>query len=101
MSKKLANVNEILLDSENLEKYKQFGELLNCNMHNLSIGMDKIEVINFYDNNNLITRKEEEMINKVNELINDKLLRNKIGKAARKKSKELCQSEIDVLNFEN
>lgn len=55
LSKKLANVNEILLDSENLEKYKQFGELLNCNMHNLSIGMDKIEVINFYDNNNLIT----------------------------------------------
>lgn len=55
LSKKLANVNEILLDIENLEKYKQFGELLNCNMHNLSIGMDKIEVINFYDNNNLIT----------------------------------------------
>lgn len=54
-SKKLANVNEILLDSENLEKYKQFGELLNCNMHNLSIGMEKIDVINFYDNNNLIT----------------------------------------------
>lgn len=55
LSKKLANVNEILLDSENLEKYKQFGELLNCNMHNLSIGMEKIDVINFYDNNNLIT----------------------------------------------
>lgn len=55
LSKKLANVNEILLDSENLEKYKQFGELLNCNMHNLSIEMEKIDVINFYDNNNLIT----------------------------------------------
>lgn len=55
LNKKLSNVNEILLDSENLEKYKQFGELLNCNMHNLNIGMDKIDVINFYDNNNIVT----------------------------------------------
>lgn len=55
LNKKLNNVNEILKDGENLEKYKQFGELLNCNMHNLKIGMEKIEVINFYDDNNLIT----------------------------------------------
>lgn len=51
LNKKLLGVNEILKDEENLEKYKQFGELLNCNMHNLKIGMEKIEVINFYDNN--------------------------------------------------
>ena len=41
-------------------------------------------------------RDEEEMINKVNELINDKLLRNKIGKAARKKSKEYYYENVVV-----
>lgn len=54
LNKKLINVNEILLDSENLEKYKQYGELLNCNMHLIKIGMDKISVQNFYDDNALI-----------------------------------------------
>lgn len=54
LNKKLASVNEILLDSKNLEKYKQYGELLNCNMYLIKLGMDKIAVQNFYDNNNLV-----------------------------------------------
>lgn len=54
INKKLSNVYEILVDSKNLEKYKQYGELLNCNMHLIKIGMDKINVQNFYDNNNFI-----------------------------------------------
>ncbi len=54
LNKKLTNVNEILSEGENLEKYKQYGELLNCNMHLLKIGMEEIELQNFYDNNNLV-----------------------------------------------
>lgn len=51
LNKKLNIVNETLLESENSEKYKQYGELLNCNMYLLKIGMDKITVQNFYNNN--------------------------------------------------
>lgn len=52
LNKKLNIVNETIDESEDFEKYKQYGELLNCNMHLLKIGMDSISVINFYDNNN-------------------------------------------------
>lgn len=54
LNKKLANVNEILKDGENLEKYKQYGELLTCNMHKLTLGMDCICLENFYDNCNIV-----------------------------------------------
>ena len=54
LNKKLKVVLETLNESENFENYRIYGELLNCNMHLLKIGMDKISVVNFYDNNNLI-----------------------------------------------
>lgn len=54
LNKKFATVNETLEKSEDFEKYKQYGELLNCYMHKLTIGMDKITVENFYDNNNQV-----------------------------------------------
>ena len=47
-------VNETLLESENSEKCKQFGELLTCNMHLLKLGMDKILVQNYYNNNEFV-----------------------------------------------
>ena len=54
LNKKLYSVNEILKDEENLEKYKQYGELLTCNMHKLTLGMDSVCLENFYDNCNIV-----------------------------------------------
>ena len=54
LNKKLKNVNKTLLESKNAEKYKQFGELLTCNMHLLKLGMDKISVQNYYNNNEFV-----------------------------------------------
>lgn len=53
-SKKLDVVLKTLEEEPNLEKYKQYGELINCNMYRMEIGLENIEVENFYDNNKLV-----------------------------------------------
>ncbi len=50
-SKKLDAVLKTLEEEPNLEKYKQYGELINCNMYRMEIGLENIEVENFYDDN--------------------------------------------------
>lgn len=55
ITKKLDSVLETLSEEKNLEKYKQYGELINCNIYRMNIGLEKIEVENFYNNNELIT----------------------------------------------
>ena len=52
--KKLANVNEILADEKNMEIYKQYGELISCNIYKMQLGMDKLITENFYNNNEII-----------------------------------------------
>lgn len=54
ISKKLALVLKNLDEEPNLEKYKQYGDLISCNIYKMNIGMSKLEVENFYDNNKLI-----------------------------------------------
>lgn len=54
ITRKLAVVLKNLDEEKNLEKYRQYGELISCNIYKMEIGMDKLEVENFYDNNNLI-----------------------------------------------
>ena len=54
-SKKLDAVLKTLEEEPNLEKYKQYGELINCNMYRMEIGLEKIEVENFYDENKLVS----------------------------------------------
>lgn len=54
LKKKLNNANEILEDEKNLEKYKQYGEIISSNIYKMQIGMDKLITENFYDNNNII-----------------------------------------------
>lgn len=54
LSKKLAVVLKNLEEEPNLEKYRQYGDLISCNIYRMEIGMNKLEVENFYDNNNLI-----------------------------------------------
>ena len=53
-SKKLDVVLKTLEEEPNLEKYKQYGELINCNMYRMEIGLENIEVENFYDDNKLV-----------------------------------------------
>ena len=54
ISKKLAVVLKNLDEEPNLEKYRQYGDLISCNIYRMEIGMDKLEVENFYDNNTLV-----------------------------------------------
>ncbi len=55
LSKKLDGVLETLSEEKNLEKYRQYGELINCNIYRMNIGLEKIEVENFYNNNELVS----------------------------------------------
>ncbi len=55
LTKRLDTVVQTLSEEPNLEKYRQYGELINCNIYRMNIGMDKIEVENFYNNNELVT----------------------------------------------
>lgn len=54
ITRKLAVVLKNLEEENNLEKYRQYGELISCNIYKMEIGMDKLEVENFYDNNNVV-----------------------------------------------
>ena len=54
ISKKLTVVLKNLDEEPNLEKYKQYGDLISCNIYRMKIGMNKLEVENFYDNNKLV-----------------------------------------------
>lgn len=55
--KKLDNINNKLKECSNMETYKLYGELLTANLYRFKElpNTDKIEIENYYDNNNLIT----------------------------------------------
>lgn len=57
VSKKLENINNKLKECSNMDTYKLYGELLTANLYKFknAPNMDKIELENYYDNNNLIT----------------------------------------------
>lgn len=57
VSKKLENINNKLKECSNMEIYKLYGELLTANLYKFKNipNTDKIELENYYDNNNLIT----------------------------------------------
>lgn len=58
-SKKLENINSKLKACNNMDKYKLYGELLTANLYKYKgeFASEKIEVENYYDNNNLIEIK--------------------------------------------
>ena len=57
VSKKLENINNKLKECSHMDTYKLYGELLTANLYKFknAPNMDKIELENYYDNNNLIT----------------------------------------------
>ena len=54
ITKKLNIVLKNLDEEPNLEKYKQYGDLISCNIYRMEIGMKEIEIENFYDNNKIV-----------------------------------------------
>lgn len=54
--KRLDNMNKKLLDCENMDKYRLYGELITANLYQIpNRNVDNINVENYYDNNKLIT----------------------------------------------
>lgn len=56
--KRLDNINDKLTECDDMDKYKIYGELITANLYRIpNKNVDKIELENYYDNNNLITIK--------------------------------------------
>ncbi len=54
--KRLQNINKKLKECENKETYQLYGELITSNLYRIkNTNEDKIQLENYYDNNNLIT----------------------------------------------
>lgn len=54
INKKLSIAIETLNEQSNLEKYKQYGELISSNIYRMKIGMKELETENFYNNNEIV-----------------------------------------------
>lgn len=56
-TKRLSNINQKLKECEIMDTYRLYGELITSNLYKIdtSKNLDKIELENYYDNNNLIT----------------------------------------------
>lgn len=100
INKKLAVVLSTLNEEQNLEKYRQYGELISCNIYKMEIGMDKLTTENFYNNNELVeiplqknltpSRNAQQYFKKYNKL------KNSILHA--KEYKESYETELKYLN---
>lgn len=47
--RKIGKLQETLSEAKNKDQYQLFGELITANMHLVKRGMEKIEVVNYYD----------------------------------------------------
>lgn len=57
-NKRLSNINNKLLECDNMDKYKTYGELITANLYRLpNRNLEEIELENYYDNNNKILIK--------------------------------------------
>lgn len=55
-NQRLTNINSKLNECKNMDTYKLYGELITANLYKIeNKNIDKIELENYYDNNNLIT----------------------------------------------
>lgn len=100
INKKLSLVLKTLEDEPNLEKYRQYGEIISSNIYKMQIGMEKLETENFYNNNELISiplqknltpsRNAQSYFKKYNKL------KGSISHA--KEYKKDYESELDYLN---
>lgn len=52
--KKLQKSNEKLEECTKIDTYRLYGELINCNMHLIKKGMDNVNLVNYYDENQAV-----------------------------------------------
>ncbi len=100
ITKKLALALKTLEDEPNLEKYKQYGEIISSNIYKMQIGMDALVTENFYNNNEQISiplqknltpsRNAQNYFKKYNKL------KGSISHA--KEYKKSYEEELDYLN---
>lgn len=100
ITKKLALVLKTLEDEPNLEKYKQYGEIISSSIYKMQIGMDALVTENFYNNNEQISiplqknlapsRNAQNYFKKYNKL------KGSISHA--KEYKKSYEEELDYLN---
>lgn len=100
LNNKLSNINKKLDECKNTDLYRLYGELITNNLYRISNEhSDKIEIENYYDNNNLITIPLDKT---VSPSINAKHYFKKYNKLKNAKTiveeqKKEVQSEIDYL----
>ena len=100
LNNKLSNINRKLDECKNTDLYRLYGELITNNLYRISKEhSDKIEIENYYDNNNLITIPLDKAISPS---MNAKHYFKKYNKLKNAKTiveeqKKEVQSEIDYL----
>ena len=95
-NKKLINIQEKLNECKDMDQYKLYGELITSNLYNINnhINIDKIELKNYYDNNNLITVQLDK---KFSPSLNAKNFFKKYNKL--KKTKEIVtKQQVQIKN---
>ena len=99
-TKKLALVLKTLEDEPNLEKYRQYGEIISSNIYKMQIGMDTLVTENFYNNNEQISIPLQKNLtpskNAQNYFKKYNKLKGSISHA--KEYKKSYEEELDYLN---
>lgn len=69
ITKKISNINKKILETNKMDEYKIYGELILSNIHSLNNFNDTIEVFNYYENKNQIIpiKKSQSLVQNSNE----------------------------------
>ena len=108
--KKLEHINQKLKECDDMDRFRLYGELLTANLYKFQNlpNTDKVEVENYYDNNNLITipldksipisKNIEKYFKKYNKLKNALLI---VTEQKKETEKELDYIESIVFSIDN
>ncbi|WP_130806824.1 Rqc2 family fibronectin-binding protein [Senegalia massiliensis] len=98
---KLSKQKDELLNAKNREKYKIAGELITANIYRIEKGMDRIEVLDYYNDNQKITIKLNPNLTP-SENAQKKFKRyNKLKNAFIEVSNQIKQTESEINYLEN
>ncbi len=100
--KKLQKLQEELIDAEQSQKYRTYGELLTAHLHLIQPGDEKIEVVNYYSNNGeRITIPLVPTLSPAKNAQNYFKKYNKAKTALKEKKIQLEETEKEIQYFEN
>lgn len=110
VQKKLENINKKILECDNMDTYRIYGELLTANLYRINAHQNMKEIVleNYYENNNLIKipldnkvnvqKNIEKYFKKYNKLKNALII---VGEQKKEAEKELDYIESIVFSLEN